>query len=254
MPTLKDNAICLRLYDWSETSQVAVLLTEQHGKVRVTAKGSKRSTPSTMLKFSGGLELLTRGEAVMILKHGAELGNLTEWDVREGYWGLRKNLRGLELAMYGVDLAHHLLDDQDPHPMSFAALAELLSALAGGEEAGGTERALLRFQWTMIEDAGYRPTLAPAPGSGSGSGNENGNGPVLFSAREGGLVTGASDAWKVRRETVEVLRGVAGEAGNADPQAADVGAVVRANRLLCAYLRTILDKQLPTMGAVLGDQ
>ncbi|MHB1155753.1 MAG: DNA repair protein RecO [Phycisphaerales bacterium] len=247
MPTIKDNAICLRLYDWSETSQVAVLLTEQHGKVRVTAKGSKRSTPSTMLKFSGGLELLTRGEAVMILKHGAELGNLTEWDVQDGYWGLRKDLRGLELAMYGVDLTHHLLDDQDPHPVSFAALEQLLRTLASGGEAGGAERALLRFQWVMIEDAGYRPTL---------EGRAAEDGTLRFSAREGGVVAeaanGASDAWKVRRETVEVLRGISGEGGIAKPQAAE--AVVRANRLLCAYVRTILDKQLPTMVAVLGDQ
>lgn len=253
MATIKDNAICLRLYDWSETSQVAVLLSEQHGKVRVTAKGSKRSTPSTMVKFSGGLELLTRGEAVMILKHGAELGNLTEWDLQDGYWGLRKNLRGLELAMYAVDLAHHLLDDQDPHPGSYLAMVTLLDELARG---GAMEWALLQFQWAMIEDAGYRPMLETAP-DGEDGGQAHGNGPLLFSAREGGVVSGglgsASDAWKVRRETVELLRTIAGEMENTEPQAAEADAVVRANRLLCAYVRTILDKQLPTMSAVLGD-
>jgi hypothetical protein len=74
MPTLKDQAVVLRLVDWSETSQIAVLLTREHGKISAVAKGAKRQTPSIASRFSGGLELLCRGEAVYITKSGRDLG------------------------------------------------------------------------------------------------------------------------------------------------------------------------------------
>ena len=34
MPRFKDQAICIRHFEWSETSQVVALLTQEHGKVR----------------------------------------------------------------------------------------------------------------------------------------------------------------------------------------------------------------------------
>ena len=48
VPRLTDNAICIRDLDWSESSQVVVLLTEAHGKVRGLAKGSRRNSPLTL--------------------------------------------------------------------------------------------------------------------------------------------------------------------------------------------------------------
>ena len=248
MPTLKDDAIVLRLIDWSETSQIVVLLTREHGKVSGTAKGAKRQTPSILAKFSGGLELLSRGEAVFITKVGRDLANLIEWDLRDGYWAVRGRLRAFELAMYAVDLTHHMLHDHDPHPVTFEALAGLLTDLSSrdaddtGTDHGGDPRwgaSLLRFQWAIVTDCGYQPALAGEAPTGEA---------MLFSATGGGVVASAADAWKVRRGTIDLLRAV--EAGR-PIDAAPADAVERANRLLCAYCRAILDKQLPTMDALL---
>ena len=253
MPTLKDKAVVLRLVDWSESSQIAVTLTREHGKVSATAKGAKRQTPSVMAKFSGGLELATRGEAVWIAKAGRDLGNLIEWNLLDGYWRLRRDLRAFDLAMYAVDLAHHLLHDHDPHPRSFDALARLLDQLGrtNGELAIGqadiSSAALLAFQWALVDDAGYRPVLDRDAQSGAAL-DESAT-VRAFSAAAGGLVEGHADAWKVRQATVALLRRVAAGEDLSDAGAADVS---RANRLLCAYCRAILDKQLPTMAAVLG--
>jgi DNA repair protein RecO (recombination protein O) len=240
MAATKDHAIVLRLIDWSETSQITVLLTREHGKVSATVKGAKRQTRSALAKYSGGLELATLGEAVMIIRSGRDLANLIEWELVDGFWGLRGNLRAFELAMYAVDLSHHLLQDHDPHPRTFEGLAGFLSQL-GGQTAnvdGEYEPWLLQFQWRLIVDAGYRPTLDAGPGR-----------TLVFSARRGGVVKSASDGWKVRRQTIELLQRLGGEQpiGDAEPMT-----LVRANRLLCAYTRAILDKQLPTMSAVLG--
>ncbi|MEX0742399.1 MAG: DNA repair protein RecO, partial [Phycisphaeraceae bacterium] len=156
MAMVKDEAICIRLMDWSETSQIVVLLTEHHGKLAGTAKGAKRRNPSTLERFSGGVELLTRAEAVFIIKPTAELANLIEYDLIDAHWHLRRDIRAFGLGMYAADLVHHLLETGDPHPRTFHALRTFLAELADRERQG---EALLRFQWAVIDDLGSKPVL-----------------------------------------------------------------------------------------------
>ncbi|MDH3583754.1 MAG: DNA repair protein RecO, partial [Phycisphaerae bacterium] len=163
MPSFTDSAICIRKLDWSETSQIVVLMTEGHGKVSATAKGAKRQSPSTLAKFSGGIELLTAGEAVLITKPTADLANLIEWDLREGHWHLRRDLAGFHRAMYAADLVHHLVQDRDPHPETYRLLKRFLEELADSSRGAG---ALLRFQWGLIEDLGFQPILDRDAGTG----------------------------------------------------------------------------------------
>ncbi|MBI1374411.1 MAG: DNA repair protein RecO [Phycisphaera sp.] len=255
MPTIKDNAVCVRLRDWSESSQIVVLMTEHHGKVAAAAKGAKRTTPSTMAKFSGGVELLTAGEAVMIVKPSTELAQLIEWDLVDAHWHLRRNLRAYQLAMYGADLVHHIVQDHDAHPATYHALRRLLSEVggAGGGRGGdakpqAADAALLRFQWDVLVDMGSRPVLDRDAQTGGAI--DAGSPTVGFSASAGGVVadTGAGDRWRARRETIDLLAAV--EADD-DLSGYDAEALDRANRLLCTYLRSILDRQLPTMDYVL---
>jgi DNA repair protein RecO (recombination protein O) len=244
MPTIKDNAVCVRLMDWSETSQVVVIMTQTHGKISAVAKGAKRQTPSTLAKFSGGVELLTAGEAVLIVKPSSELANLIEWNLVDAHWHLRQNFRGFELGMYAADLVHHLVHDHDPHEGTFEALRGFLRELGDGP----MQAALIRFGWALVVDLGYKPVLEADAQTGESLDEEAST--LAFSAAAGGLVadTGAADRWRVRRQTVDVLRAVEAGAPLAD---FDEAALRRANQLMCVYFRAILDKQLPTMEAVL---
>ena len=246
MPRLKDQAICIRHLDWSETSQVVVLMSENHGKLRGLAKGSKRASPSHMQRFSGGIELLTRGEIVATTKPTAELATVTEWDLQDDYYHLRRDLAAHQLGMYGADAVNALAAELDPHPRSFDALRVYLEALA---EPAHRQRALLDLQWTLLDDAGYRPELEsdvqtndPLPPGTA----------YTFDPRSGGFTTRQSVGdgdWRVRAQTVKLL----GRLAKGEPfDTTDTDSLGRANRLLCAYLRWILDRELPTMRYVLA--
>jgi len=241
MPRFTDTAICLRDLDWSETSQVVVLLTESHGKVRGVAKGSRRQSPSSIARFSGGINLLTLGQAIMTTKPAGQLAQITEWDQRDDHYHLRTDLSAQWSAMYAADLAGALLADEDPHPGVFRALSQMLQASA---QPGRASAALLIFQWALLVDVGYQPELDRDVADGGALTKAKA---YSFDPKLGGLTTrnGMGDErWRVRSNTIELLRSVAG----GDPLLdADAESIDRGNRLLCTYARSLLDKQLPTM-------
>ena len=88
MSTLRDEAICVRHWDFSETSQTVSLFLRDHGMLRGLAKGARRERGA----FSGGFDLFTKGEIVAIVKPGRELATLTEWTLLETYPVFRRLL------------------------------------------------------------------------------------------------------------------------------------------------------------------
>ena len=272
MPRFKDQAVCIRHIDWSETSQVVTLLTETRGKMRGLAKGSKRTSPGATARYSGGIELLTCGEIVGMTRPTSDLANLTEWDLQNPLFHLRRDLAAQRIALYAADLCNALLADDDPHPVIYRAL---LTMLENVREPAGRGEALLRFQWTTLVDGGYRPQLDRDVRTGEPLDDRA---TYLFDPQAGGFtaelaaahVDGPRGPWRVRGETLRLLQRLDAHVadstngsephGDSEAERANVpetlGAspqhVGRANRLLCVYFRTILDRELPTMGFILG--
>ena len=239
---IRTPAIVLRTYDFSESSQVVVLLGRETGKIRGLAKGCRRSSPSAIAKFSGGFELLTGGEILFKTKPEQELSTLVEWNLAEDRHALRQDWRAQNLGFFAAECADACLPDGDPHPAIHDALETFLAALP---QAAGRPAALLMFLTTLLRETGHHPRLHTDAG-----GNPLPDLPVCaFDPSSGGLVpTAASPDWRVRRETVLALR------------AADLGAPLdehgaetlhRASRLLTVWLRHLLGAELATMKAVL---
>src|SRR4029079_6690100 len=88
---ITDQAICLRVTDFSETSQIVGMFTREHGLVPLIAKGSKRTSKKSTM--SGPLDLLTSGEVVFVPAkeqrgapangYGAQLGTLAAWELAD---------------------------------------------------------------------------------------------------------------------------------------------------------------------------
>lgn len=245
VPTIKDEAVCIRHWDWSETSQTVSLFARDTGVVRAVAKGAKRENA----RFSGGLEILTRGLAVAIVKPTDGLATLTAWDLMETFPSVRRSLPAFYTGMYLLDLVHHAVRDADPHPRLYDALIDALRGL-GGE--GGPAWAALRFQWSALVETGFRPEF----GRDARTGRELAEaGSYDFAPGLGGLVaagTGPGGIWKVRRATVDLLRALESGALSAPPAGPESGkTVLRAGRLLAAYWREVLGSEPPSMGAYL---
>jgi DNA repair protein RecO (recombination protein O) len=261
MPRFKDQAVCIREIDWSETSQVVALLTREHGKIRGLAKGSKRTSPGAIARFSGGIDLLTRGEVLATTKPTTDLATITEWDLQDPCRHLRTDLRAHHLGMYAADFVGALTMDHDPHPTVFDALVRFLEEIA---RSTAPEGGLLRFQWEVLEDCGFKPELERDAVTGQVLDVlAKPARAMLFDPRAGGVtlehdesIAGSSieDAgpWRVRGETIELLRQVARDPAAATALPAEAQRVNRANKLLCVYTRAILDRELPTMKQVLG--
>ncbi|MBN4060417.1 DNA repair protein RecO [Planctomycetaceae bacterium AH-315-I19] len=236
MPTITDDAIALRHWEYSETSQTVALFMRTHGVLRAMAKGAKREKG----QFSGGIEVLTRGVAVAIVKQTTDLATLTAWDLLTVYWRVRSELDAHRAGLYLVDLVYHAITDHDPHPGLYDALLGSLDGLERGEDL---HEMLARFQWALLLEIGTRPELAPEMLGGSSS--------VYFQPGHGRVSTlKAPGSWPVRTSTIRFLMALdAGEDLESDDRTEDAK---RAGRFLAEYLVVLLGRDLSTRRAIYG--
>ena len=231
MTILSDTAICLRCWDFSETSQTVSLLTREHGIIRGLAKGSKRDKSP----FSGGFDPATRGNIVARMKPTTDLALLTEWRLEQVWWQVRNDLQVNKAAIYAIDLVGRLITDHDPHQKVFDALCLTLDRVDEGHDI---DWPLLQFQWTLLVETGYKPTLVNHECEGEEI--------LAFSSTIGGVVsdTGEVGRVRVRRETIDLLQMLSNDQ---NMQPVEPQAMERANRLLAHYLRDLIGKETSAM-------
>jgi DNA repair protein RecO (recombination protein O) len=150
----KALALVLRTTDWSETSRIATLWTREFGKVRVLAKGGRRLKSN----FESALDLLTLCSIVFLRKSSGGLDLLTEAQVVERFPPLRTDLPALYAAYYLAELLSDWTEDYDPHPALFDEARATLQNL--GTAAVATGPRLARFELVLLQELGYRPSLA----------------------------------------------------------------------------------------------
>ncbi len=238
---MSDQAICIRHWDWSETSQTVSLFAREHGIIRGIAKGARREHST----FSGGIELMTRGEVVVSLKPTDALSTLTAWDLQETFRASRTSLAGFYGGMAILDVVQHSLQPADPHPAFYDAAVAGLRALA---VTGKEREAVLGVVWRALVETGHAPELSLDIRSGE---------PLADGAVYGfwpGLGGFSSDTtpptltaepnlqtvWKVRRETLHFLR-VASSVAEAE---ASSETLRRGMQLLLAYFRWIFGDEV----------
>lgn len=180
MPLRSDQCICLRRYEYSESSQILALLGREAGLFRVIAKGAHRRTKAGASKFDGGVDLLDIGQAVMTDPAAKDLATLTEWKLLDGNLDLRHAYRPLMLAQYAAEMTSLVLHENDPHPELFDLLHWLLKELPTAR----CEECFAAFQLELLRLTGFLPELSGCISCGRAIDA----GRVIFSPQLGGLV------------------------------------------------------------------
>jgi len=205
MAAITDQAICLRRLDYSETSQVLVVLTRGHGKQRLIAKGIKRARKG---QTPLGVDLLEHGQATFVprLSGSEALAPLTEWKQQNSFGALRANLSRIYAAQYAAETTNMLTEEGDPHPALFDALVELFGRLS--DEVARPVQAVVRFQGQLLREVGLMPQLDCCVSCGCPVLGRTG---VFISAREGGVLCGDCEGPRVEkfRTSLAALRAVA---------------------------------------------
>ncbi len=254
MALVSDRCICLRVTEYSETSQILTLLTRRHGLVRSVAKGAHRRTKDGASRFGGGIDLLEVGDAVFTDSPDKDLATLTEWRLREGHPCLRKTLRGIYLGFYAAELVSLLIETHDPHVELFDRLEQALLEF-GSPRA---EQAFLAFQLALLRETGYLPELGRCASCGQAVADRTTGSFVL---PLGGIVCRTCEAAYPQRvpfdgRLLNVMRSVLGCLGRGNGSAARLPVLTRhqtdpINRLLAEYMQHTLGRRLRTTPYVL---
>lgn len=216
--------------------------------VRGVAKGSRRPKSP----YSGGVEPLTIGQAGIIVRRNSELALITEWDLIDPWRHIRQDWQGFLAANYLADLVQHFVRDHDPHRAMFDVLVGVWTNLVPSKSVWPE---LLTGIWTVLSEAGYRPSLTLDAASGEAL---NDAASYLFVPELGGLTaSNRADGWRVRHETVEALRGldsVEPESVRSLSRKLVASAIVaeRGCRLLSQYARYLLGVEPPSHIALFG--
>ncbi len=157
MPLARDDAVCLRITPFGETSQVVSVLCRERGRVRLLVKGARRRTKAGKGKFDGGLESLDLGHVLFAHVPDRDLSVMTEWKLLDGHRHLRHDLRAMWLGMYAAELVDRLIEEHDPHPKLYDGFLRLLSRLT---EDQTREAVMVAFVLNLIRQAGILPDFA----------------------------------------------------------------------------------------------
>lgn len=179
MPQVSTAAIVLSALRYSETSKIVRLATRDHGVQSVIAKGALR--PKS--RFGAALQLLSEGQAQLLLKEHRELHLLTAFDLRRLHVGL-----ALDLERYAVAcaLAEVMLRfaPPDPHPESFDLLRDALDELEVAPTSA-VESLGYRLLWQLVSVLGFAPSVDACVIDGTPL---HPKGPLPFSTSDGGAL------------------------------------------------------------------
>lgn len=129
---------------YRETSLLIEVLSRDHGRLTLIAKGARRQrSPQRPL-----LQPLRRLNLAWTLR--SELGTLTQAEAADAVPAMSAD--GILSAFYLNELLMRLLHRHEPHPDLFSAYASILAALS---EPAGAEAALRVFEKRLLLGLGY---------------------------------------------------------------------------------------------------
>jgi len=181
VPLVSTPAIVLATLRYGETSKIVRLATRDHGVQSAIAKGALR--PKS--RFGASLQVLSAGQAQIILSERRDLHLLTSFDLGSLPVRITRDVGRYATATVLAEVTIHFAP-AEPHPESFSVLEQALARL---ESVSREELAAASLQevWRLVGSLGFAPALEVCARDGRAIPEE---GSLPFSAPEGGALCG----------------------------------------------------------------
>jgi len=150
----KTEGIVLRSMNLGEADRVLTILTPRLGKLRVIAKGVRR----TRSRIGGALEPFS--DVQLVLAVGRTFDVVTSSSLEDPHLGLRNDLHSTAAAWYVIELADRFCEGSADSHEAFRLLAQALSALDAPPAEVTREVVARWFELSLLNAMGFRPELA----------------------------------------------------------------------------------------------
>ena len=238
MSSEKSLAIVLRVVDFSETSVIATLFTEDFGKITALAKGARRPKGP----FEAALDLLAVCRIVFLHKASDALDLLTEAKLERRFRAATRDLSCLYAGYYVAELLRELTDTGDPHPELFQVADRALIDLETQQDA---RRTILEFELTTLRLLGHLPSLERCAACGA---VVTVRGRVAFGQLAGGILCpscrpGKRQVISISAGTLFLLRELADPTGSRNEKL-DRSSLGEARGILNQFLSNLIGRRL----------
>ena len=236
--TYKTQGVVLKQPPIGEADRILSILTPDLGKVRVVARGVRR----TKSRLAGHLELLS--QVSISVSRGSALDHINEAETLRSFRALREDLRRVSEGVYLAELVESFSVEEQPNPTLYRLLLEALEWLEASEAAA---QGIRSFEMQLLDNSGFGPELHQCVECRSTL--EPGD--YLFSSARGGVICGRCKAMSgdallpLSMNANKVLRYFQRE-GLRSASALDVPPAILSeiDRLLRTYIRFVLEREL----------
>jgi DNA repair protein RecO (recombination protein O) len=123
-------AIVMKSLDFQESSKIITLLTPEHGKFAVLARGIKK--PKS--KFAGFFEIGSVLEVIVHLKSSRSVQTLSDVNFRQKNWNLVKDFSKLAIVMATMEMIDQLVHEKEACQDFFSFCENLIEWIDGSDE------------------------------------------------------------------------------------------------------------------------
>jgi DNA repair protein RecO (recombination protein O) len=144
------DAVILRRADFGEADRLLTVFTPQRGKIRVLAKGVRKTTS----RKAGHVELFMLTD--MLVAQGRTWDIISQAEIIEPYRDLRESLDKTGHAYYLAELVDRFTEEHDPNTPLFQLLTLTLAHLSHADDSFV---ALRYFELHLLSLTGFQPQL-----------------------------------------------------------------------------------------------
>ena len=178
---IKDQAICIKKVDYSDSSQILTLFCRENGKLNAIAKGARRRKSS----FGSPIGLFSVGNIVYLPPGGGSLATLAEFDHLPLFTRMRNSLLAMNAGTMMCELINLLTDQCDPHQGLYDNFITFLENISSDGSQEHKIALLIVFQLNLLGEIG---TAMPIKNCGNCGQKLNGSKDVYFCAETGGFI------------------------------------------------------------------